>query len=53
MQRTNVLLVRAPNIYKSEQWKKQGVLRTPTNLALLSSYIRENGNYESIVHNHD
>jgi radical SAM superfamily enzyme YgiQ (UPF0313 family) len=46
MQREKVLFVRAPNLYKSEQWKKQGVLRTPTNLALLSSYIRTFGDYE-------
>jgi len=46
MQREKVLLVRAPNLYKSEQWKKQGVLRTPTNLALLASYIRECGRYD-------
>jgi radical SAM superfamily enzyme YgiQ (UPF0313 family) len=46
MEREKILLVRAPNIYKSEQWKKQGVLRTPTNLALLGSYIRERGAYE-------
>jgi len=44
--RENVLLVRVPNLYKSEQWKKQGVLRTPTNLALLGAYIREKGHYE-------
>ncbi|MFC1685673.1 B12-binding domain-containing radical SAM protein [Nanoarchaeota archaeon] len=49
MDREKVLLVRAPNLYKSEQWKKQGVLRTPTNLALLSSYIREKGAYEPEV----
>lgn len=46
MLREKVLLVRAPNLYKSEQWKKQGVLRSPTNLALLASYIRERGEYE-------
>jgi radical SAM superfamily enzyme YgiQ (UPF0313 family) len=46
MAREKVLFVRAPNIYKSEQWKKQGVLRTPTNMAMLGSYIREKGNYE-------
>lgn len=46
MKTRKILLVRIPNLYKSEQWKKQGVLRTPTNLALLSSYIREFGNYE-------
>ncbi len=46
MKREKVLLVRAPNIFKSAQWKKQGVLRTPTNLALLGSYIREHGAYE-------
>lgn len=46
MNRQKVLFVRAPNLYKSEEWKKQGVLRTPTNLAMLSSYIREFGNYE-------
>lgn len=46
MAREKVLLVRAPNLHKSESWKKQGVLRTPTNLAMLSSYIREHGNYE-------
>lgn len=46
MVREKVLFVRAPNLYKSEQWKKQGVLRTPTNLAMLASYIRENGQYE-------
>lgn len=49
MTREKVLLVRAPNLYKSEQWKKQGVLRTPTNLALLGSYIRERGPYEPSI----
>ncbi len=46
MAREKVLLVRAPNLYKSEQWKKQGVLRTPTNMALLGAYLRESGPYE-------
>lgn len=46
MEREKVLLVRAPNLYKSEGWKKQGVIRTPTNLAMLASYIREFGGYE-------
>ncbi|MEM4270775.1 MAG: radical SAM protein, partial [Candidatus Pacearchaeota archaeon] len=46
MRREKILLVRAPNLYKSKQWKKQGVLRTPTNLALLASFAREFGQYE-------
>ncbi|MFH1802094.1 MAG: radical SAM protein [archaeon] len=45
MQRHKVLLVRAPNVFKSGGWKKQGVLRTPTNLAMLGSFIRESGRY--------
>ena len=43
MEREKVLLVRSPNLHKSEGWKKQRVLRTPTNLALLASYVRERG----------
>lgn len=45
MEKAKMLFVRAPNLYKSEGWKKQGVLRTPTNLAMLASYIRELGNF--------
>src|SRR3989338_3039131 len=46
MRRTKVVFVRPPNLQKSGLWKKQGVIRSPLNIALLSSYIREKGSYE-------
>ena len=42
---SKVVFVRPPNLQKSGDYKKQGVIRCPLNLALLASYIREKGNY--------
>ena len=41
-----VVFVRPPNLQKSSQWKKQGVIRCPLNISLLASFIRERGDYE-------
>jgi radical SAM superfamily enzyme YgiQ (UPF0313 family) len=41
-----VTFVRPPNLQKSGQWKKQGVIRCPLNIGLLASFIRERGNYD-------
>ncbi len=41
-----VVFVRPPNFQKSGQWKKQGVVRCPLTLCILSAYISENGPYE-------
>jgi len=41
--------VRPPNLQKSGQWKKQGVIRCPLNIALLASFIREKGNYSCSI----
>lgn len=38
-----ILLVQPPNIQRSGKWKEQNVYRTPTNLVLLASYMRNNG----------
>jgi len=47
--RTRVTFVRPPNLQKSGQWKKQGVIRCPLNIALLASFIREKGNYDCVL----
>jgi radical SAM superfamily enzyme YgiQ (UPF0313 family) len=44
-----VAFVRPPNLQKSGQWKKQGVIRCPLNLALLASFLRERGRYECCI----
>lgn len=49
MDRKKVIFVRPPNLQKSGLWKKQGVIRSPLNIALLSSYIREKGNYDCFL----
>lgn len=43
---SKVVFVRPPNLLKSGLWKKQGVIRTPLNLAILASYIRKYGEYD-------
>ncbi len=49
IRRPKVVFVRPPNLQKSGLWKKQGVIRSPLNLALLAAYIREKGNYECSI----
>lgn len=44
-----VTLVQPPNLQKSGEWKKQQVYRTPTNIALLASYVRERGHEVNII----
>lgn len=44
-----VTFVRPPNLQKSGQWAKQGVIRCPLNLALLASFIREKGGYDCSI----
>jgi len=46
MSQAKVVFVRPPNLQKSGQWKKQGVIRCPLNISLLASFIRERGNYD-------
>ncbi len=46
MSKPKVVFVRPPNLQKSGQWKKQGVIRCPLNIALLASFVRERGNYD-------
>ena len=46
---TKVVFVRPPNLQKSGQWKKQGVIRCPLNIALLASFIRDRGNYDCLL----
>lgn len=46
MSRARVTFVRPPNLQKSGQWKKQGVIRCPLNIGLLASFIRERGSYD-------
>jgi len=41
-----VTFVRPPNLQKSGEWKKQGVIRCPLNLALMAAFLRERGGYE-------
>lgn len=44
-----VTLIQPPNLQRTQKWKSQKVCRTPTNLALLASYIRQNGHEPKIV----
>jgi anaerobic magnesium-protoporphyrin IX monomethyl ester cyclase len=44
-----VVFVRPPNLQKSGQWKKQGVVRCPLNIALLASFIRARGRFECLL----
>jgi len=46
MGKSKVVFVRPPNLQKTGQWKKQGVIRCPLNLALLASFIRSRGPYD-------
>ena len=47
--RAKVAFVRPPNLQKTGQWKKQGVIRCPLNLALLASFVRERGKYDCCI----
>jgi len=49
MSNPKVVFVRPPNLQKSGQWKKQGVIRCPLNIALLASFIRHKGNYNCSI----
>jgi len=49
MGKARVVFVRPPNLQKSGQWKKQGVVRCPLNIALLASYLREKGGYDCSI----
>jgi anaerobic magnesium-protoporphyrin IX monomethyl ester cyclase len=44
-----VTLIQPPNMQRTGKWKSQKVCRTPTNLALLASYIRQHGHVPRIV----
>ena len=43
------MLVQSPNMQRKGKWKKQGVYRTPSNLAMLASYVREHGHEVGII----
>ena len=47
--KAKVAFVRPPNLQKSGQWKKQGVIRCPLNLALLAAFARERGEYDCCI----
>lgn len=49
MSRARVTFVRVPNFQKSGDWKKQGVIRCPLNIAMLASYIRTHGRFECSI----
>jgi radical SAM superfamily enzyme YgiQ (UPF0313 family) len=49
MANAKVVFIRPPNLQKSGQWKKQGVIRCPLNIALLASFVRECGNYDCVL----
>jgi anaerobic magnesium-protoporphyrin IX monomethyl ester cyclase len=49
MPKPKVLFVRPPNLQKSGQWKKQGVIRCPLNICLLASFVRERGEFDCSV----
>ena len=49
MAKPKVVFVRPPNLQKSGQWKKQGVIRCPLNICLLASFIRERGEYDCSI----
>ena len=49
MSNSKVVFVRPPNLQKTGQWKKQGVIRCPLNLAMLASYIRDKGAYDCSI----
>jgi anaerobic magnesium-protoporphyrin IX monomethyl ester cyclase len=44
-----ITLVQPPNIQRRGKWEMQKVCRTPTNLALLAAYVRQNGHEPKIV----
>lgn len=43
------ILVQPPNMQRKGKWKQQKVYRTPTNLAILAAYLRENGHEVRIL----
>lgn len=47
--KAKVIFVRPPNLQKSGQWKKQGVIRCPLNIALLASFIRTKGSFDCSI----
>ena len=47
-----IVFVQPPNMQRKGKWKKQNVYRTPTNLAILDSYIINEG-HEAIVYDLD
>ncbi len=49
MNSAKVVFVRPPNLQKSGQWKKQGVIRCPLNIALLASFVRGRGDYDCVL----
>ena len=49
MSTAKIVFVRPPNLQKSGQWEKQGVIRCPLNIALLASYVRERGGYDCSI----
>ncbi len=49
MSTVKIVFVRPPNLQKSGQWEKQGVIRCPLNIALLASYVRERGDYDCSI----
>jgi len=49
MNSAKVVFVRPPNLQKSGQWKKQGVIRCPLNIALLASFVRQRGDYDCVL----
>ena len=49
MNSAKVVFVRPPNLQKSGQWKMQGVIRCPLNIALLASFVRQRGDYDCIL----
>jgi len=49
MNSAKVVFVRPPNLQKSGQWKKQGVIRCPLNIALLASFVRQRRDYDCVL----
>ena len=49
MSSPKVVFVQPPNLQKSGQWKKQGVIRCPLNISMLASFIREKGRYDCSI----
>ena len=49
MNNARIVFVRPPNLQKSGEWKKQGVVRCPLNIAMLASYIRTRGSFDCTI----